>query len=377
MENSLTKIALVLIACFVILFSLHATAQVHEMFGKELKNFLKVETAKANAGDVKAMGDLAEFYAAPNSLSGVNYSTDTYDYRISLKWAIKGVNLNDPRCTFLAARSAENVCSGDEKRRNGGLYDSINLFYNKAAQQLEYPPAMVYIGDFYLAAGQYYNETFAVNWYTSAANKNYAPAIQKLAELKISKGNPTQLGDEAYGLQDFKTAATNYLIAVQYNRDREAMYKLGMMYKRQEVNPWIEAFRYFRSACELGHGPSCYEVGVEAYRDEKWHPQKFQEAWDYFNRGMLYGDKNSEIMSKELQAIRSHGMEKAGPSTEVVSKQKETITTKTCPVCFGSRTVTGYSTSESRNWDQKTITFTDHKTTSPCGRCNGTGTISY
>ncbi|MES2543330.1 MAG: hypothetical protein V4548_00475 [Bacteroidota bacterium] len=351
---------------------------------KEAKKYLNELTQKANSGDITAIGDLAATYVPYERYYYHKYNIASYKTKfvssltndwIALKWAIKGAKLNDSRCTYLAGLYAKSVCGWNTERGQAGLRDSIKYFYKKAAD-MGYVPAMMELGDLYFDHNELNNEGEAMKWYAMAAENKYAPAIKKINEIIMSKGNPVQVGDEAYARRDYEAAANAYRVGAEFKKDPIAMYKLGMMGKRNEAKQSIAWIFLFSNACDLNYGPACYESGIQNY-ENPYGLNAIAKTIEYFEKGASLQDEGCKQMLAKIKEIQQANSREMDTRTTVSEKETPEQHKKTCPICNGSGKSVSTYTSEKRDWDNKTITMTDHKTTSACSRCNGGGYITY
>jgi len=111
------------------------------------------------------------------------------------------------------------------------------------------------------------------------------------------------------------------------------------------------------------------------------HLMRSKEAYLQYKLALSRG---YPVPEKYFEAIRV--FEDFAKSQTPVHKDYATVTNrdvtsterkKTCPICNGTGKNTDRYTTEKRDWNNKTITFTDHTTTRNCIRCNGTGYIVY
>ncbi|MEO6731665.1 MAG: hypothetical protein ABIN01_10645 [Ferruginibacter sp.] len=278
-------------------------------------------------------------------------------------------------------------------------YDSA-FKYIAIAQQGGYPEAMYKTGEFwqYGVSGcngcnvEHPNRNEAIIWYKNAAAKGYQPAIDKVKDYQIVDNNPVQLADSFIIKGNYDEALKYLKLAAEYNNDPRAMYKISQLYLHRQLSG-VEQYPYWlKKAADNMYTPAFLELGFyyEKLADANNDKIYRELAWDYFYKAGMYGDKTGDAKRKEYYARYKEELDKAERErskysatnsgvgySSGLSKISTTVTKKTCPICNGTGKITDRYTSEKRDWNNKTITMTDHVTSKACSRCNGQGYYTY
>lgn len=228
------------------------------------------------------------------------------------------------------------------------------------------------------------NRSEALIWYKNAAANGYEPAIDKMKQYKIAENNPIQLADSLIAKGNYNEALRILKIATEYNYDKLAMYKISQLYLHGNLTGYREYQYWLSQAAEHYYIPSFREL-ADVYEKEqyeegamKWYREAgTQGDIDASKKYNAYYAKNEEEKRINRAGNYTLGNNSSYSSRPSTTQTSATETRKTCPVCNGTGKITDRYTSEKRDWDNKTITMTDHATTKQCSRCNGKGYYTF
>lgn len=187
-------------------------------------------------------------------------------------------------------------------------------------------------------------------------------------------------------------------MALLQNNDPNALYYLGTVIQHNEVlkqkaaDAKIFDNMLYEAASRLGDGRASYQLGhneIDTYggRDVGFAQKQFDLAAkqgfsvpedDLSRLAWVRSPEGQKVINDNIEReARFKSYSRNQPEPTNVKPSSAGVTRKTCPVCNGTGKVTSRYTSESRNWDKKTITMTDHVETKACSRCNGKGYYEY
>ena len=230
------------------------------------------------------------------------------------------------------------------------------------------------------------NRSEAKAWYKHAADRGYQPAIDKLKQYQIADNHPVLSADSLITISHYAEALTLLKLASEYNYDSLAMYKIAQLYSNNRLTGYGEYSFWLSESAEHNYIPAIREL---AYYYEKQGTGYEKDAMHWFYMAAVYGDslahkkydayyaKSEAEKRKAREGTYTLGSKPSYSAASPAPQAPTTETRKTCPICNGTGKVTSRSTSETRNWNNKTITMTDHVTSSPCSRCNGKGYYTY
>ncbi len=248
---------------------------------------------------------------------------------------------------------------------------------------------------YFLNASDHADLQTSISYMQRASGGGYSRASLYLADY-YKKPGPTQ--DIAKAIQYYKLEADKgntdalFGLLLLEKKDAAGIFALARKYEKEGTHEEkLKIIDLDEAACELAHAEACYQVGM--FNCYTLHDSG-AEAVVYFKKAQSLGfavpekdiqyaeyqaspeglDQKARINARDAKLKAKDGGYGANtrPSTTTA-----TVTKKTCPICSGSGKIKDSYTTEKRDWDNKTITITDHNTTKACSRCNGTGYISY
>lgn len=138
------------------------------------------------------------------------------------------------------------------------------------------------------------NQTDAIKWFQLAIEHDYGPSLAALASIY-----------EAPGERHDADAATNLYKKAALAGDRDAMYRVGMMYLDREggkESPFDSflALGWLKKAVEEDHAGAAYVLGClyEGGEGVFFEPDGKNMAIDCFRKSAKLGDKRAEVKMK-------------------------------------------------------------------------------
>ncbi len=275
-------------------------------------------------------------------------------------------------------------------------------FFKKLAEQGDVRSMMILARDLYEDPKSTQKDaTQAKYWYAKAAEKGDSIAIVKTEQYKASASNPYEAGLKAYNNKDYAEAIKQWTVAVNYNANGEAAYNLGVMYATGDLVPknLFGAHHFLDEAARLGVKKGLALNG-EMYYQEFYYLDALHYLQEAKNNGYAINQQHLDKViayKKDLDdkiakenalndaydaSVRLHAQQAKDAAAAKANQQTLSNTpqnnksTKKCPYCSGSGTVTSAS-SKSLEQDKNGRwynVYTPSKT-SQCSYCKGTGTL--
>jgi len=283
-------------------------------------------------------------------------------------------------------------------------YANAIVFLTKAADAGN-TDAIKELINIYENATYYSNQTLAKQWITKSAANGDSLSKEKLKGFAIAADDPIPKGVEAYAAKDFTKAGAYWKAALDYSRDPNAAFNLGILELNGEGRPknLVAAEVLFAKAGELGKAEGYYWAGK--INADQGNNETTLYYWDKAIKGGYPGLEEAvakirpgveavraankarwaqEDAAREQQRLQQNASaaeqqrrfeEKEGQGKQTFTKTIVPANKKTCPICNGTGKKTGSYTSERRDPKTNEVILTGHTTTSSCSRCNGKGYI--
>lgn len=226
----------------------------------------------------------------------------------------------------------------------------------------------------------------ALGWFQKAAAKGFAPAVARVAEYQKAGGNGRAQADSLLQMGRYAEALPVLKLLADYNHDSLAMYQIAQIYRNGAAGVSASTSNYHEWLLKAGDNhyrggarelATLYESMGARYEDDTryWYSQaaakepndaELARKRDYYDEAHKLRLARAEAARRESSNSPAQGVSQPAQGTTAGRRTR-------CANCNGTGKVTSSYTSENRNWDKKTITFTDHKETKVCNFCHGTG----
>jgi TPR repeat protein len=260
--------------------------------------------------------------------------------------------------------------------------DRKNMFkYMLRAAEAGDSVAMQTVANYYQKGdGTDINLIAAAQWYEKAIAHENKDALMAFAKFYLNKEAGNSPEDAKFWFKKIADKDPDAWEAKTYyyflSNNLQAAYDLGAKYEDPKIRTEerkIIAWQIYMILRNLGDAKGTYLFARVEYSTE----DRIKDLELAMQRGYPVPESEYEGAKEhwaflKSQPIRSYSNTSASGNSISSAERK-----KPCPICSGTGKCIDRYTSESRNYNDKTITFTDHTTTRNCIRCNGTGYIIY